>query len=79
MTFIEEGSKDKLANGLINFKKCRLIAGVIAEIQQYQLEPYNLTMIPPLQAWISRSLEEMETLDEKKLFDLSLVAEPRES
>jgi son of sevenless-like protein len=33
LTFIDEGNKT-VVNSLINFKKCRLIAGVIKEIQQ---------------------------------------------
>ena len=78
MTFIEEGNKDKLPSGLINFKKCRLIANVITEIQQYQTQPYNLTIVPTIYSYISKCLAEFGTFDEKKMFELSLIAEPRE-
>mmetsp|Transcript_18262 Transcript_18262/g.25578 ORF Transcript_18262/g.25578 Transcript_18262/m.25578 type:complete len:478 (+) Transcript_18262:38-1471(+) len=80
LTFIEDGNPDKFSNGLINFKKCRMIASVIEEIQQYQLKPYNLTPVPQIQEFISKSIEEGKAsgLEDKQLFDLSLVAEPRQ-
>jgi hypothetical protein len=80
LTFIEEGNKDKLANGFVNWKKCRLIAGVITEIQQYQTVPYNLLACNPIQEFFEAALVEMDTIgvDDKKLYDLSLIAEPRE-
>eukprot|EP01133_Synstelium_polycarpum_P012343 gene12343-14475_t len=48
LTFIEEGNKDTLENGLINFYKNRMVAGVIKEIQQYQQQPYNLLPVPEI-------------------------------
>jgi hypothetical protein len=65
-------------NGLVNFKKCRLTASVITEIQQYQKQPYNLTLFAPIQQYISQCLADFGSQDDKKLFDLSLIAEPRE-
>jgi len=77
LTFIEDGNPTKFANGMINFKKCRLVAGVILEIQQYQQKPYNLSNSQPIQDFLTQSIEEVQTLDDKALYELSLVAEPR--
>jgi len=77
LTFIEEGNPTKLTNGFINWKKCRLIAGVITEVQQYQTVPYNLNPVAPIQAYFLKALMDVEVLDDKKLFDLSILAEPR--
>jgi len=79
LTFIEEGNPSKLSNGFINWKKCRLTASVITEIQQYQTVPYNLTIHQPVQTFYQNCLMEIETVDDKKLFDLSLIAEPRDN
>lgn len=73
LTFIEQGSPDFLpvdegANGkskdtalsqLINFGKRRLSAKTIVEIQQNQVQPYNLTVdakIRVLPLWVSVSV-----------------------
>jgi len=77
LTFIEDGNPTKFANGFVNFKKCRLVAGVIMEIQVYQMKPYNLTSVPQLQEFLDKSIEEVQTLDDKGLYELSLLAEPR--
>jgi son of sevenless-like protein len=77
LTFIEDGTPDRLAGGLINFAKRRRIAGVIREIQQYQLTPYSLKPIPQIMTLLEDNIM-VEGLDEKTLFELSLSAEPRE-
>jgi len=76
LTFIEDGNPDKFSTGLINFKKCRLVASVILEIQQYQQKPYNLQGATSLEEWIFKDQLENQ-LDEKQLYDSSLLAEPR--
>jgi len=77
LTFIEDGNPTKFVNGMINFKKCRLVASVILEIQQYQQKPYNLSPSQVIQDFLSQSMQEIQALDDKVLFELSLVAEPR--
>jgi len=77
LTFIEDGNPTRFANGMINFKKCRLVAGVILEIQQYQQKPYNLSSNQQIHDFLSQSIEEVQSLDDKALYELSLVAEPR--
>jgi len=77
LTFIEDGNASKFATGLINFKKCRLIAGVITELQQYQQKPYNLNKSDGVFDHLQKSQELASQLDDKKLYELSLQAEPR--
>jgi son of sevenless-like protein len=77
LTFIEDGNPSKFASGLINFKKCRLIASVIMELQQYQQKPYNLNQCQPVFDYLQKSQDAANLLDDKKLYELSLIAEPR--
>lgn len=78
LTFIEDGNPSKFASGLINFKKCRLTAAVITELQQYQQKPYNLTQVQPVFEFLEESQKEAAKFDEKKLYELSLESEPRQ-
>jgi len=78
LTFVEEGNPDKFSNGLWNFKKCRMVAAVITELQQYQQKPYNLSVVPSITKFFITQQQEAMAVDEKKLYALSLEAEPRE-
>jgi son of sevenless-like protein len=78
LTFIEDGNPDKFSTGLWNFKKCRLTASVMSEIQQYQQKPYNLQICQPVLNWLMQSQEQARYTDDKKLYEFSLEAEPRE-
>ena len=74
LTFIEDGNPDYI-NGLINFKKRRLIYGVISRIQQYQQLQYNFYPVHQIQEFLLRSPK----LDENSQWELSLLREPRKT
>jgi son of sevenless-like protein len=69
---MEDGNPDKVDN-LINLGKRELIYRVIEEVNQYQVTPYQIQASEPIHTF----LRELPHLEEKDLFDLSLVREPR--
>jgi len=73
LTFIEDGNPT-MDGDLINFTKMRMIAKVIEEIQSYQSEAYS---IKP-NATIQQYLIKVEPINDKELFELSLLREPRQ-
>ena len=75
LMFIEQGNKDLLPNGLINFQKCRQAADVIREVLLYQ-QPYNLVAVASIQNYL-RSKEFAHEYSDEELFDASLQCEPR--
>jgi son of sevenless-like protein len=86
LTFIEQGNADFLPNGQIHFFKCRLMAEVLKEIQQYQQSPYKFEKIqatssPEIQEFYSQLtafVMAQHGLTEDEEFKLSLIIEPRE-
>lgn len=70
----EEGNPDLIDNVFIHFAKFRMVADVIHDIQNYQQKPYNLRRVEPIQ----QLLANLPTATDHELFDLSLVAEPRQ-
>ncbi|KAJ1883224.1 Ras guanine nucleotide exchange factor bud5 [Coemansia sp. RSA 486] len=66
---------------LINFEKSYRIAGVIQEIQKFQVEySGNFTMaIPGLQQYLIEQWRLYEGCDDDKVYELSLEREPRAS
>ena len=59
---------------LVNFLKCRQLAVVIRDIQQFQQLPYFFDEEPTIMSY----LRNLEILSDDELFDLSLEQEPRE-
>eukprot|EP01114_Cavostelium_apophysatum_P016225 TRINITY_DN4563_c0_g1_i1.p2 TRINITY_DN4563_c0_g1~~TRINITY_DN4563_c0_g1_i1.p2 ORF type:complete len:283 (+),score=95.25 TRINITY_DN4563_c0_g1_i1:938-1786(+) len=77
LIFIEEGNLTKQNNGLVNFRKCRLVAKTIQELQQMQNQPYNLAPVVQIQQLIVEGIKEAEHETMDSLYELSLLAEPR--
>ena len=72
---IEEGNKTLCEDGLINFNKMSMIAGVIRELQWYQTSLYAYEVDSELQAWLLRGVTR---LDVDGLYKRSLLCESRE-
>ena len=80
LTFIQDGSKDKLPGNLINFSKRQKAAEIIREIQHWQSKEFNLAPLPPILAFIEEALSSFsESVDwGEQFWNLSLEREPRE-
>ncbi len=72
LTFIDEGNPDTL-QGLVNFAKRKLTYGVIAEMQRYQQVGYQYRVVTSLEKF----LKNLPSKEDKALYDLSLLREPR--
>lgn len=59
---------------LVNYTKRELINNVIMEIKLHQQVPYQIAPIEPLRSF----LEALPCTEDKELYDLSLIREPRE-
>ena len=71
ITFIEDGNPDYI-QGLINYRKREFVFNVIREIQQYQQQAYKDELV-----YIGHFLTELPSNSEEKLYNLSLIREPR--
>jgi len=78
LTFLEDGSTDKLERDLINFAKRRKLSFIIRDIKQYQQTAYSgpsFDIVPEIRSY----LLDMQWVDENKLWDMSLLCEPRDA
>ena len=74
LTFIEEGNPT-MCDGLVNWKKCRLQASIIVEIQTYQQAPYGFLPVP----WIKDFFLGLEPRnDDNEMWNASITIEPKE-
>ncbi|KAJ3424243.1 guanine nucleotide exchange factor [Anaeramoeba flamelloides] len=69
------GSKNNFNTNLINFEKRQKTARIIATIQQFQHIPFNFQKVEIIQNFISQHIN--VAYDTKKLYQRSLVVEPR--
>eukprot|EP01113_Clastostelium_recurvatum_P004256 TRINITY_DN1187_c0_g1_i11.p1 TRINITY_DN1187_c0_g1~~TRINITY_DN1187_c0_g1_i11.p1 ORF type:complete len:1140 (-),score=277.83 TRINITY_DN1187_c0_g1_i11:153-3572(-) len=76
LVFIEEGNPTYIDAdaGIVNVFKMRKVAEVISEIHLYQQQPYNLTPLDAIQSYLLN----LEVIDDRLAFKLSLSVEPRE-
>jgi son of sevenless-like protein len=72
LTFIDDGNQDNI-EGLIHWKKRGYVATVIADIQRFQQNPYNLQAISQIQAILIK----LQYLRDEDLYKESLKVEPR--
>ncbi|KAF9116951.1 hypothetical protein BGX27_008099 [Mortierella sp. AM989] len=77
LVMIQDGNSDFLrkTENHINFYKRVGTAEVIREIQQYQSVPYCLTVVPEIQTFIRRGMDNAKSVGE--LYEMSLALEPR--
>merc|ERR1712137_1135793 len=79
LTFIEDGHPDYLEDitdtKCLNFVKCRQLAVVIQDIQQYQQKSYSFRDVPMIQQYLLA----LEHRDDNQLYAVSLEVEPRAS
>jgi hypothetical protein len=74
LTAIENGNLDFVNESLLNFEKRLMISKVISELRQNQQKPYNLTPVPVIASFLSKSLEG-PFLEEKETYKLSTALE----
>jgi son of sevenless-like protein len=73
LTFIEDGNKDFLAGGLVNFSKRRRLATILRDIMQNQLTPYNFQEVPFIKDFILNGMG----LEEPEVYNLSIGLEAK--
>jgi len=72
LTFIEE-NKTILDNGMVNYKKCQLLASTIGEIKKLQEFKFQFEIDPSLETYL---LKDIVILSEKELYKDSQRLEP---
>lgn len=75
LVFIEDGNKDRLPSGHINWVKCECLAASLHQVQLCQQSNYQITPNDTLVD--TYVLEQAKTLTEREAYDRSLVVEPR--
>jgi len=80
LTFVQEGSKDMLANDLVNFRKRQKAAEVIHDIKRWQSQPHHFHPITSVLVFIEDALNMFSDQTEigERFWNTSLLREPRE-
>eukprot|EP00127_Corallochytrium_limacisporum_P002362 Clim_evm3s119 gene=Clim_evmTU3s119 len=74
LTFLEDGNPDLMKNTeLVNFMKCRRVAGIISDVQHYQYTQHDFKPVEDLQCFLTN----LPQLDEEEAWVLSQKLEPR--
>lgn len=74
--FMNDGNPSLFGEGLVNYDKFELIAGKMREIRRCQMSDFTgFTPIPEIQT----ALKGIQVYSETKLYQLSLICEPRSS
>ena len=75
LTFTEEGNSDHLQNDpkMIHWGKRELISKILQEIKLRQQVPFQFPVVEPINSFLT----ELPHFEEKDLYELSLLREPR--
>jgi len=75
--YIEDGNQDVIDGYLINFHKKRLIIKNVLSFNLMQTTPYNFSRVDRIQDFIQESINNLESVNDDILFEMSLQVEPR--
>ena len=80
LTFINDGAEDKVAGHMVNFRKRQKAAEVIQDIKRWQAQPYNLTSVGQILAFLEEAFSKYQDGVDygDQFWHLSLEREPRE-
>lgn len=82
LQFIQDGNKDLLSDGVVNFKKRQMASEVISDIKRWQAHTYNLQVVPAIRDYIEECLSAYDETDTRmssdRFWQMSLEREPRE-
>jgi hypothetical protein len=81
MVFIEEGNPKMIPDtGLVNFRKCRMMAHALQKIAQFQSSPYNLEALPMVSEPLKAEMDRCSKIDKSSkdvFYDTSMKLEGR--
>jgi son of sevenless-like protein len=80
LQFIQDGNKDFLSDGVINFRKRQMASEVISDIKRWQAHSYNYQVVPVIREYIEESLAMFDDtrMSSDRFWQMSLEREPRE-
>jgi len=80
LQFIQDGNKDLISEGIVNFKKRQMASEVISDIKRWQAHSYNFQVVPVIREYIEESLASFDDtrMSSDRFWQMSLEREPRE-